>query len=220
LDPEQLSKELRDLKFAEFDLDPIGFESDQLEKVLRSLGSNGRTDPDSVPQLPDQPVTRLGDVWLLGDHRVGCGDSTSAADTPEVLGGSQPHLMVTDPPYGVGYDPGWRAERNNSAGTLARGKVLNDDRADWREAYALFPGDVAYIWYGALRGEVVAANLAACGFQLRAQIVWARQHFTLSRGDYHWKHEACFLQCATAKPAIGRAAASRRRCGRSPTTTR
>jgi DNA modification methylase len=198
-DPEQLSKELRDLKFGEFDLGLIGFEPDQLEKVLRNLGSNARTDPDSVPELPDQPATRLGDVWLLGDHRIGCGDSTSAADTSEVLRGSQPHLMVTDPPYGVGYDPAWRAERNHSAGTLAQGKVLNDDRADWREAYARFPGDVAYIWYGALRGEVVAANLAACGFQLRAQIVWTKQHFTLSRGDYHWKHEACWYAVRDGK---------------------
>jgi DNA modification methylase len=191
-DPEQLGKELRDLKFAEFDLDLIGFEPDQLEQFLGDLGSNGLTDPDSSPEIPDQPITRPGDVWLLGDHRIGCGDSTNEADVARVLMGSQPHLMVTDPPYGVGYDPAWRADRNHSAGKLAQGRVLNDDRADWREAYALFSGDVAYIWFGALRGEVVAAGLAACGFQLRAQIVWAKQHFTLSRGDYHWKHETCW----------------------------
>jgi DNA modification methylase len=107
--------------------------------------------------------------------------------------------MVTDPPYGVGYNPSWRAEQHHSSDKLARGKVLNDDRADWRDAYALFPGDVAYIWYGVLRGEVVAADLAACGFQLRAQIVWAKQHFTLSRGDYHWKHEACFYAVRDGK---------------------
>jgi hypothetical protein len=139
-DPEQLSKELRDLNFGEFDLGLIGFEPDQLEKLLRNLGSNGRTDPDSVPERPDRPVSRLGDVWLLGDHQAGCGDSTSAADASEVLRGSQPHLMVTDPPYGVGHDPAWRAERNHSAGKLAQGEVLNDDRADWRAAHALFPG--------------------------------------------------------------------------------
>src|SRR5436853_213004 len=82
----------------------------------------------------DQPVSRLGDVWLLGDHRVGCGDSTRATDVAPVLGGSQPHLMVTDPPYGVGYEPSWRAHRGLGSGKLAHGKVLNDDRADWREA--------------------------------------------------------------------------------------
>jgi DNA modification methylase len=197
-DPEQLSKELRDLKFAEFDLGLIGFEPDQLEQFLGDLGSNSRTDPDSVPELPDRPVTRAGDLWLLGDHRIGCGDSTGAVHVAQVLMGSQPHLMVTDPPYGVGYDPAWRADRNQSAGKLAQGRVLNDDRADWREAYALFPGDVAYVWYGALRGDV-ATDLAACGFQLRAQIVWAKQHFTLSRGDYHWKHEACWYAVRDGK---------------------
>jgi DNA modification methylase len=78
------------------------------------------------------------------------------------------------------------------AAKLARGKVLNDDRADWREAYALFPGDVAYVWHGALHGEIIAADLAACGLQRRAQIIWTKQHFALSRGHYHWKHECCW----------------------------
>jgi DNA modification methylase len=137
----------------------------------------------------------------LGDHRVRCGDSTSSADVAQVLAGSEPHLMVADPPYGVSYEPSWRARRNLSTGKLAQGKVLNDDRADWRDAYARFPGDVAYVWHGALHGDVVAADLAACGLQLRAQIVWAKQHFTLSRGDYHWKHEACWYAVREGKPS-------------------
>jgi DNA modification methylase len=127
----------------------------------------------------------------VGDHRVGCGDSTSAADVALVLAESQPHLMVTDPPYGVGYEPSWRTRRNLGSGKLVQGTVLNDDRADWREAYALFPGDVAYVWHGALHGDVIAVNLAGCGLQPRAQIVWVKQHFTLGRGDYHWQHETC-----------------------------
>ena len=163
-DPERLRDELQALKFADFDLGLIGFEPDQLETILADSEASGLTDPDSVPEVPDQPVTRPGDGWLLGKHRVGCGNSTSAADVAPVLAGSQPHLMITDPPYGVEYDPSWRARRNQSGGKLARGKVLNDDRADWHEAYALFPGDVAYVWYGALHGDVVAADLAACGF--------------------------------------------------------
>src|SRR5438552_6790731 len=89
--------------------------------------------------------------------------------------------MITDPPYGVEYDPSWRARRNQSGGKLARGKVLNDDRADWREAYALFPGDIAYVWHGAMHGDVAAAGLAECGLQPRTQIIWSKQHFTLSR---------------------------------------
>jgi DNA modification methylase len=191
-DPDLLRDELRKLEFAGFNLDLTGFQPDRLEDILRVSGPSGLTDPDSVPEIPEQPVTRPGDIWQLGDHRISCGDSTSAADVAPVLARSEPHLMITDPPYGVGYDPSWRARRGLGAGNLARGKVLNDDRADWREAYALFPGDVAYIWHGALHGDIVAAGLAACGLHPRAQIVWAKQHFTLGRGDYHWKHETCW----------------------------
>src|SRR5262245_29705431 len=148
-DPNLLRGELLDLKFSGFDVDLIGFEPDRLQTILAGLGPSGLTDPDSVPEVPDQPVSRPGHIWLLGDHRVGCGDSTNAVDVALVLAGAEPHLMIADPPYGVGYDPSWRARRNGSAGKLARGKVLNDDRASWRAAYAQFRGDVAYVWHGA-----------------------------------------------------------------------
>jgi hypothetical protein len=107
--------------------------------------------------------------------------------------------MVSDPPYGVDYDPSWRARRGVSSGKLAQGKVLNDHRADWREAYALFTGDVAYVWHGALHGDVVGGDLTACGFELRAQIIWAKPHFTLSRGHYHWRHETCWYAVREGK---------------------
>jgi hypothetical protein len=129
-DFEQLRNELQGLGFAGFDLGLIGFEPDQLETVLAGFGTSGLTDPDSVPEIPDKPVTRRGDIWVLDDHRLGCGDSTSAADVTPVLAGSEPHLMIADPPYGVGYEPSWRARRNLSTGKLARGRVFNDDRAD------------------------------------------------------------------------------------------
>jgi DNA modification methylase len=191
-DPELLHLEINRLGNNGFDLDLIGFDPDQLESILAGLGSSGLADPDSVPEVPEQPVTQLGDVWLLGDHRVGCGDSSSAADVSRVLAGSEPHLMIADPPYGVAYDPSWRGRGKLKAKKLAVGKVLNDDRASWREAYARFHGDVAYVWSGAVHCNVAAADLVACGFQPRAQIIWVKQHFALSRGDYHWKHETCW----------------------------
>src|SRR4051794_2297319 len=98
-----LGHELQELGFGGIDIGLIGFEPDQLETILAGMGSSGLTDPDSVPEVTDQPVTRLGDLWLLGDHRVGCGDSTNSADVAQVLAGTEPHLMVTDPPYGVSY---------------------------------------------------------------------------------------------------------------------
>src|SRR5689334_23210838 len=198
-DSDLLRGELSDLKFSGFDLDLIGFEPDRLEEILAGLGSSGLTDPDNVPEIPEQPVTGPGDIWRLGDHRIGCGDSTSAADVEPVLAGARPHLMVTDPPYGVSYDPSWRARRGVGSGNLAHGKVPNDDRADWRQAYALFTGDVAYVWHGALHGDVVGADLTACWLQPRAQIVWVKQHFTLSRGHYHWRHENCWYAVRVGK---------------------
>jgi len=100
--------------------------------------------------------------------------------------------MVTDPPYGVDYDPSWRARAgvNLNAGKL--GKVSNDSRADWSEAWALFKGDVAYVWHGGLHAGEVEQSLIATGFEIRSQIVWAKDRFALSRGDYHWKHEPAF----------------------------
>jgi len=124
-DPDLLSNELRDLKFSGFDLGLIGFEPDRLEDILAGLGSSGLTDPDSTPEVPENPVARPGDVRLMRDHRIGCGDSTSAADVERVLAGAQPHLMATDAPYGVEYDPSWRARRGVGSGKLAQGKVFN-----------------------------------------------------------------------------------------------
>ena len=86
--------------------------------------------------------------------------------------------MVTDPPYGVEYDPSWR-NKAGAASTRRTGKVLNDDRADWREAWALFPGDVAYVWHGALHATTVAESLEAAGFAIRSQIIWAKERLVL-----------------------------------------
>jgi DNA modification methylase len=111
--------------------------------------------------------------------------------------------MVTDPPYGVNYNPNWRneADRANGKpyGARAVGLVTNDTRADWREAWELFNGDVAYVWHAGLFAPTVAESLVACGFELRSQIVWAKSNFAIGRGDYHWKHEPCWYSVRKGK---------------------
>jgi DNA modification methylase len=104
--------------------------------------------------------------------------------------------MVTDPPYGVEYDPAWRHRLgvNHSA---RRGKVRNDDTADWGAAWALFPGNIAYVWHGALHATTVADSLADNGFAVRAQIIWAKDRLVMGRGDYHWQHEPCWYAVRT-----------------------
>ena len=138
----------------------------------------------------------MGKLKLKSTHRIICGDSTDAATVKALLGDEKPHLMVTDPPYGVEYDPEWRgkADRANGKkiGASATGKVLNDDKADWREAWALFPGDVAYVWHGERQLVSIAEQLADCGFNLRNLIVWGKSAFVIGRGNYHSQHETCW----------------------------
>jgi DNA modification methylase len=143
-------------------------------------------------------------LWICGAHRVICGDATNADHVGTLLAGSKPHLMVTDPPYGVDYDPAWRTEaafiktREIQRGALGKdpafaslGEVTNDHRADWRAAWALFPGEVAYVWCASLFSPEVILGLEALGFERRSQIIWSKTHFAISRGHYHWQHEPC-----------------------------
>ena len=134
-DQELLGLEIGELEVLGFDLDLIGF-SEEERASLAARATDGLTDPDVVPDLPSHPVTRPGDIWVLGGHRLICGDSTSKEDASRLLAGVKPHLMVTDPPYGVSYDPAWRKRAGVNLNPLKLGKVVNDDQADWREAWA------------------------------------------------------------------------------------
>jgi DNA modification methylase len=109
-----------------------------------------------------------------------------------LLAGARPGLMITDPPYGVEYDAGWRKEALDPEAEYRLGAVTGDERSDWRQAWALFPGDVAYVWHGSLHAASVARSLEAVGFELRSQIVWVKPRIVISRGHYHWQHEVCW----------------------------
>lgn len=186
-----LSQILADLESG-FDFSASGFEERELAALLARLETSaGLCDPDDVPDLPEEPTTKPGDVWILGRHRFECGDSTSPADVDNLLGETKPFIMVTDPPYGVAYDPMWRNQAK-LARTKRTGQVLNDDRADWTEAYKLFPGDVCYVWHAGLFAGEVGENLKEAGFEVRAQIIWRKSRFAISRGHYHWQHEPCW----------------------------
>lgn len=205
--------------FGEWDWDALanGWDTDQLQDWGMDLPvdfgaetNEGLTDPDEVPEVPETPVTVLGDVWVMGKHRIVCGDSTSADTVAKCLNGVKPHLMVTDPPYGVEYDANWRSEVNNDGADSKRavGKVLNDDRADWREAWALFPGEVAYVWCAGTKSHTVALSLEACGFDMRSMIVWAKQRHTFGRSHYHEQKEPCWY--AVKKGGTGHWAGDRK----------
>ena len=152
---------------------------------------------DRAEELNKKWEVKSGDLWQVGDHRLLCGDATNAADVQYLLNGIIPNLMVTDPPYGVSYDPNWRNEaaKKGILSSAARriGKVTNDDRIDWSDAYKLFPGNVAYTWSPG-GDHVIQTGLAlqASGFQIRNQIMWRKSHFPISRGHYTYQHEPCW----------------------------
>jgi DNA modification methylase len=129
-----------------------------------------------------------------------CGDSTTTEAVDAALAGVKPHLMVTDPPYGVSYDPGWRVagkaegklQQRGGGGKNSTGLVGNDDRADWHEAWALSPSEVAYVWCASMFIDAAIASLESVGYERRAQIIWAKEQFAIGRGNYHWQHEPCW----------------------------
>ena len=194
-DEELLAAELRLLEVDDFDLGLTGFDSNEIDSLYASVAKTERKaarDENATAEPEAAVISRPGDLWLLGPHRLMCGSSTEVADVGKLLAGKKPHLMVTDPPYGVEYDAAWRQRAGVGSAGAATGKVLNDDRADWREAWALFPGSVVYIWHAGTRAGDVAASLKAEKFNVRAQIVWVKSRHVLSRGDYHHQHEPCF----------------------------
>ena len=204
-DRELLALELGDLGDLGIDVGELGFDGSELDTLLNH-GAGDATE-ELTPEPPADPTSRQGDLWCLGHHRLLCGDATDSNAVERLLDGVTPHLMVTDPPYGVRYDPDWR-NRAGASDTKRTGTVMNDDRADWRDAWALFPGDVAYVWHGALHAGTVAESLAATGFEIRSQIIWAKERHVLSRGHYHWQHEPCQPAGTLVQKVVKRGAGS------------
>lgn len=204
-----LRGELIDLGAAGLDLGTLGF--DDLD--LRQLEIPGYTleqvteEAEKTPPPPAKPIVRLGELWLLGEQRLLIGDCTDPANVERLLGSDKPQLMATDPPYGVDYNPDWRnelpvaaaANMNRTAQSKAVGKVVNDTRDDWRAAWRLFKGDVAYVWQGDKQIASMASQLEDAGFVIRNLIVWRKNSAPVGRGDYHVAHETCWYAVRKGK---------------------
>jgi DNA modification methylase len=194
---------LDNVHHGEFDYDILAADFDPAEllslgmtekdlHIAENIESNEIEEDSDVltPGDDKDAITKPGDCYELNNHRLYCGDSTLPDSADRCLNGNTPILMVTDPPYGVEYDPNWRGKAGK--GQKAAGKVKNDDNINWALAWHLFPGSIAYIWCASWYLPEVAKTLEECEFERKSLIIWAKQHFALSRGDYHWQHEPCW----------------------------
>ena len=159
------------------------------EKELARLAAAAAPEvtEDEVPEPPADPVTQPGDLWLLGKHRLLCGDSTKAEDVERLMDGNKPFLMVTDPPYGVNYDPKWRENAKRTAYMEAE----QDVEISWSKVWALFPGDVAYIWHSDRQRNPMQQAMESLGFEFRAELVWMKTVWPMGRGHWKSRHEPC-----------------------------
>jgi len=180
------------------DLLKWGFTEQQLlgaDADAKTILGDDEDDSEVLEPCKDEDaITKLGDLYELGDHLLICGDSTNPDDVARVLDGKEVILMVTDPPYGVEYDPAWRKDIKGKKGVACRatGKVQNDGQVNWALAWSLFKGSVAYVWHAGKYCSEVQKSLEEAEFEIVSQIIWVKQHFALSRGDYHWHHEPCW----------------------------
>lgn len=191
--------------FDDIDLKALGLNVNDLPGSMKFVEVPEFTDDEQVPDV-DLIITDIvgGDLFELTSkgmrHKLLCGDSTITDDVSKVLQGIIPVLMVTDPPYGVNYDPTWR-NKFNASQTKRTGTVNNDDIPSWYDSYSLFPGDVAYIWHASAFQDIVMGDIVRCGFEMRNQIIWVKSSIVLSRGDYHWQHEPCLYAVRRGKPS-------------------
>ena len=196
-DPETLQVEWDELNALGLgdDLSMIGFSDEDLKDILPAAlleVTGGLTDPDDVPEVPEAPVTRPGDFWLLGKHRLLCGDSTVATDVEKVLGDVKADLCFCDPPYNVDYAGGSGAEK---AGKARR--IKNDALGD---AFGQFLYDACvlinahtdgavYICMSSSELQTLQSAFKSAGGHWSTFIIWAKDRFTLGRADYQRQYE-------------------------------
>jgi len=203
-DDEMLAVELTDLKDMGFDLDLTGFSTDEIEALLAPTGTEGLTDEDAVPEVPEAPVTVLGDVWLLGKHRVMCGDSTSIDAVEKLMDGGKADMVFTDPPYGMSYGGGRAAGSTpRGARVKAHGMILGDDKTG-DDLIALVRDAMAtaisackssaskYVCFPWRTYAEFEAALESCGFEVSACIVWDKKSIGLGNANYRPQHEFIF----------------------------
>ena len=215
-DETALALELQEIQEMDFDLGLTGFDTHEIDTFL-ALDDEEKA--NAAPPLPEAPASRLGDLWLLGPHRVLCGDATSAEAVAQLLDERKPRLMVTDPPYGIELDSEWRDRAGlNRCGPAepsylkkrTRGHtettISGDTRADWSDAFALVPSlEIAYVWHASKFTREVLDGLLRIRFIHHQQIIWNKGRTVLTRTLYWFQHEPCWFVRKKNAPWYGKA---------------
>jgi len=191
-DNELLALELGELGDAGFDLELTGFTDEEIKALMPVEVTEGLTDQDDAPAVQENPVTVPGDVWIMGKHRLMCGDSTSIDHLAQLTQGNLVDMWLTDPPYNVAYE----------GGTKDKLKIKNDEMGDeqfrqfLRDAYTaadtvMKPGAVFYIWHADSEGYNFRGAAKDAGWTVRQCLIWKKSSLVLGRQDYQWQHEPC-----------------------------
>jgi site-specific DNA-methyltransferase (adenine-specific) len=190
-DMDFLKLELQDLEDADFDLSLTGFDDKELDQLLAPPIEEGLTDEDAVPEVPDEPKTKLGDIYILGNHRLMCGDSCNIESVEKLTDGLV-DILVTDPPYNVAYEG-----KTKDALTIQNDSMGDEQfRQFLRDAFVaadavMKQGAVFYIWHADSEGYNFRGACKDAGWKVRQCLIWQKDSMVMGRQDYHWKHEPC-----------------------------
>lgn len=188
-DLELLADEMEELDLAGFDLEITGFNSEEIEGLM-SIQDEGIDiiEDDYIPEIPEDPITRPGDIWILGKHRLLCGDSTSKQDLETLMDGKEADLIITDPPYNVAYE-GQKGMtiQNDDMGNDAFLEFLQE--VNDRMYETIKPGGPVYVFHADSEGENFRRAYRESGLNLTQTLIWVKTSLVLGRQDYHWRHE-------------------------------
>ena len=187
-----LTKEIIELLESDYDISLTGFTQNELKDMdinvdLDDLASQGLSDEDDVPEISGEYVNKVGDVWMMGEHRLMCGDSTDKATVTKLMNGQRADMVFTDPPYNVAVE--------QSAGTIMNDDMDAEDFKDFlAETYKRYYenmklGAVIYVAHSEAERASFTKEFVDAGFKLAQNLIWNKQHAVISRQDYNWKHE-------------------------------
>ena len=217
-DPSMLSIEFAALDELNLNLEMTGFDSDELAVAMATPPAEGLTDPDAIPDVPEVPTTKPGDVWLCGAHRIACGDSTEPATVQRLMAGERAVGMFTDPPDLVDYDGGNHPQTWGKRGTTAEGKTKHwDAYTDHEQALSFYRDFMAlalaealserpaiYQWFGMMRMGVVTEAWLANNVKLHQVVIWHKSRPVLGRCWFMWDYEPCAVGWIEGKQPVAK----------------